>query len=83
MGFLYLTRMIGVGEVKPIAINAAQIVSLHPAVTFDYYGKATFADGTDIWTVPIDAAEGTAAWRVVEDYGMVTGMLADLAKGAA
>lgn len=74
MSFLYLTRLIG-GEKHPIA--------LHPAVTFDYYGKASFADGTDIWTVPIDSAEGTCAWRVAEDYGMVTGMLADLRAGAA
>ena len=82
MSFLYLTRLIG-GEKHPIAINASQVVALHPAVTFDYYGKASFADGTDIWTVPIDSAEGTCAWRVAEDYGMVTGMLADLRAGAA
>ena len=83
MSFLYLTRVFGIGiEPRPIAVNSAHIIAIHPAVTFDHYGKPTFADGTDIWTTPIDSAEGTSAWRVVEDYGSVTGALADLRRSA-
>jgi len=77
MAFLFLERMIA-NQVHPIAINPTQVIALHPAVSFDHYGKATFAGGTDIWTVPM--AEGSSAWRVVEDYGTVTGALADLAR---
>ena len=77
MNFLYLTRMIG-DEAKPIAFNSAHIIALHPAVTFDHYGKPTFVDGTDIWTTPLGTYDEISAWRVVEDYGTVTGALADL-----
>jgi hypothetical protein len=81
MNFLFLTRLID-DTPKPLAINADQIVALYPAVDFDHSGNATELDGTDIWTTMIDAQEGTCAWRVVEDYGMVTGMLADLRREA-
>lgn len=81
MSFLYLTRLIGT-EPHPIAINITHVIAVHPAVTFDHYGKANWADGADIWVTPLDNSEGQSAWRVVEDYGTVTGALADAQRSA-